>query len=205
MQEGAAYNANAVARNFHAEDQTYDEIWDRGEVQPHQEDHDNDDDNQDKGEHDEPTTKTTTTVKPWKAVFLRHYLLRYRWLYGCEPQPGGNTKAKPSNSVMRGVVAGMKSSGKSHFLRTLAPDQHVSIPPPICAVSVGRVPCVPCVPCVSCYLHSMRSVAGFLSQVEDGGCNVVVIVDNGRRMALLEMRRPNSTPQRFATFACLLC
>jgi hypothetical protein len=171
VQEGAEYNANAVARNFHAEDQTYDELWDRGEVQPHQEDHHNDDDNH-KGEHDEPTTKTTT-VKPWKAVFLRHYLLRYRWLYGCEPQPGGNTKAKPSNSVMRGVVAGMKSSGKSHFLRTLAPDQHVSTPAHLrreCRLSavchvcrVRRATCIQCVPLpVSCRRWRTEAVTWWL-------------------------------------------
>jgi hypothetical protein len=41
--------------------------------------------------------------------------------------------------VMRGVVAGMKSSGKSHFLRSLAPDQHVSTQ--ACPVSVVSSVC----------------------------------------------------------------
>jgi hypothetical protein len=74
--------------------------------------------------------------QPWKAAFLRHYLLSYRWRFGRDPghQPGGgggggggggDINVDPSEPVLRVVVAGMKSSGKSHFLRTLAPDQQV--------------------------------------------------------------------------------
>jgi hypothetical protein len=71
--------------------------------------------------------------QPWKAAFLRHYLLSYRWRFGRDPghQPGGGdaTNVDPSEPVVvRVVVAGMKSSGKSHFLRTLAPDQQVHRP-----------------------------------------------------------------------------
>jgi hypothetical protein len=44
-----------------------------------------------------------------------------------------------------------------------------------------------------------------MSQVEDGGCNVVAVtLNNGRRMALLEMRRPNSKSQIIPSCAGLL-
>lgn len=111
-----------------------DEPWDDAEVEPHQEDLVEVRD-ADRAAHIEAGTRGEDgTAKPlWKATFLRHYLLRHRWLHGCDPaQVGGKgnkladaATTTDTNAVVRVVVSGMKSSGKSHFLRALAPDQQV--------------------------------------------------------------------------------
>jgi hypothetical protein len=104
-----------------------DEPWDSTEIQPHEED------NEEVLGHCRPKVVSAGEVgkhdRPWKTIFLRHYLLLHRWLHACDPLPGGgNAAAKPAaegRKVMRAVVTGMKSSGKSHFLRAIAPDQQV--------------------------------------------------------------------------------
>ena len=112
----------------------YDEPWDGTKVEPHQEDLVEVRDADRAAHIDTGAIEEHDTAKPlWKATFLRHYLLRHRWLHGCDPAPAGGGGGKLSdaatttdtNEVLRVVVSGMKSSGKSHFLRALAPDQQV--------------------------------------------------------------------------------
>jgi hypothetical protein len=137
VQEGVEYRAYPSPTNICNEiAQNYDEDWDPTEVQPHQEDHDHGHDEEQGHEGSvvvaDDADRESRRRQPWKAAFLRHYLLNYRWRFGRDPGPqpdgggGDDTNADPSSEpVLRVVVAGMKSSGKSHFLRTLAPDQQV--------------------------------------------------------------------------------
>jgi len=112
----------------------YDEPWDGTEVEPHQEDLAEIRDADRAAHIDAGAIEEHDTAKPlWKATFLRHYLLRHRWLHGCDPAPAGGggskladaTTTTDTNAMLRVIVSGMKSSGKSHFLRALAPDQQV--------------------------------------------------------------------------------
>jgi hypothetical protein len=110
----------------------YDKSWDSAEVQPYDEDNNNN-----QGE-EAVANEVRKQDRPWKAVFLRHYLLRYRWLHGCDPWQALSA-GEEAPIVMRAVVAGMKSSGKSHFLRAMAPDQQV---PRVTVRSLSIVPYV---------------------------------------------------------------
>jgi hypothetical protein len=191
VQEGVEYRAYPSPTNFCNEiAENYDEDWIPTEVQPHQEDHDHGHVDGEQGQErsvvvvDDDADRDSRRRQPWKDTFLRHYLLSYRWRFGRDPGPqpdgggGDDTNADPSEPVVvRVVVAGMKSSGKSHFLRTLAPDQQVHRPRQDEMLDSG------------CALMHQRVV-----QVEDRGVNVVLVSSNdGRKVALLEMRRPNGS------------
>ncbi|ELR13660.1 uncharacterized protein ACA1_038450 [Acanthamoeba castellanii str. Neff] len=72
---------------------------------------------------------------PWAKVFKDHYILRHRWLHGCDPRPRrdapengeavegegkGDAEQWPDPSrIVRVVVTGTRSSGKSSILRAL--------------------------------------------------------------------------------------
>ncbi|NEJ83828.1 hypothetical protein GR268_46095, partial [Rhizobium leguminosarum] len=107
LQEGKEWRE--FPRNVPAYNQivmNYDEPWDGTEVEPHQEDLVEVRD-ADRAAHIEAGTRGEDgTAKPlWKATFLRHYLLRHRWLHGCDPAQaskasgGGNKLADAATTT----------------------------------------------------------------------------------------------------------
>ncbi len=87
-------------------------------------------------------------------------MLRHRWLHGCDPQ---QPSAERPQQIVRIVVCGMEASGKSSFLRALAPDQQVRVFR-VCRV-VSCVSC--CVSCVSCRVSCVVWRTVFPAEGED--------------------------------------